>query len=76
MRRPNLWIIGVDQKEDFQLKGPANILNKMIEEHFYVGYVLHARMTCLALVGEEEPSLLKCQSVGIHRGAMISTQRS
>jgi chromosome segregation ATPase len=25
MRRPNLWIIGVDENEDFQLKGPANI---------------------------------------------------
>jgi hypothetical protein len=22
MRRPNLWIIGVDENEDFQLKGP------------------------------------------------------
>ena len=28
MRRPNLWIIGVDENEDFQLKGPANIFNK------------------------------------------------
>jgi chromosome segregation ATPase len=32
MRRPNLWIIGVDENEDFQLKGPANIFNKIIEE--------------------------------------------
>ena len=31
MRRPNLWIIGVDENEDFQLKGPANIFNKTIE---------------------------------------------
>ncbi|MBL2462919.1 hypothetical protein ELJ59_30360, partial [Klebsiella pneumoniae] len=30
MRRPNLCIIGVDENEDFQLKGPANILNKII----------------------------------------------
>ena len=29
MRRPNLWIIGVDEKEDFQLKGPANIFNNI-----------------------------------------------
>jgi hypothetical protein len=29
MRRPNLWIIGVDENDDFQLKGPANIFNKM-----------------------------------------------
>jgi chromosome segregation ATPase len=29
MRRPNLLIIGVDENEDFQLKGPANIFNKM-----------------------------------------------
>jgi hypothetical protein len=34
MRRPNLWIIGVDENEDFQLKGPVNILNRIIEENF------------------------------------------
>jgi hypothetical protein len=34
MRRPNLWIIGIDKNEDFQLKGPANIFNKIIEENF------------------------------------------
>jgi hypothetical protein len=34
MRRPNLWIIGIDEKEDFQLKGPVNIFNKIIEENF------------------------------------------
>jgi hypothetical protein len=34
MRRPNLWIIGVNENEDFQLKGPANIFNKIIEENF------------------------------------------
>ena len=33
IRRPNLWIIGVDGNEDFQLKGPANIFNKIIEEN-------------------------------------------
>jgi predicted nucleotidyltransferase len=27
-------IIGVDENEDFQLKGPANIFNKIIEENF------------------------------------------
>jgi chromosome segregation ATPase len=34
MRRPNLRIIRVDENEDFQLKGPANIFNKIIEENF------------------------------------------
>jgi hypothetical protein len=34
IRKPNLWIIGIDEKEDFQLKGPANIFNKIIEENF------------------------------------------
>jgi hypothetical protein len=34
MRRPNLQIIGVDENEDFQLKEPANIFNKIIEENF------------------------------------------
>jgi hypothetical protein len=34
MRRPNLWIVRVDENKDFQLKGPANILNKIIEENF------------------------------------------
>jgi predicted ribosome quality control (RQC) complex YloA/Tae2 family protein len=32
MRRPNLWIMGVHENEDFQLKGPANIFNKIIEK--------------------------------------------
>ena len=34
MRRPNLQIIVVDENEDFQLKGPANIFKKIIEENF------------------------------------------
>jgi hypothetical protein len=34
IRRPNLRIIGVDENEDFQLKGPTNIFNKIIEEYF------------------------------------------
>jgi hypothetical protein len=34
MRRPNLRIIGVDENEDFQLKGTAKIFNKIIEENF------------------------------------------
>jgi hypothetical protein len=34
MRRPNLRIIGIDENEDFQLKGSVNIFNKIIEENF------------------------------------------
>jgi hypothetical protein len=34
MRKPNLRIIGVDENEDFQFIGPANIFNKIIEENF------------------------------------------
>ena len=34
IRRLNLLIIVVDEKEDFQIKGPANIFNKSIEEKF------------------------------------------
>ena len=34
MRRPNLRIIGVDENEDFQIKGPVNIFNKIKEENF------------------------------------------
>jgi hypothetical protein len=33
-RRSNLRIIGIDENEDFQLKGPVNIFNKIIEENF------------------------------------------
>ena len=33
MRRSNLPIIGVDENEDFQLKRPANIFNKIIEKN-------------------------------------------
>ena len=41
IRRPNLQIIGVDENEDFQLKGSANIFNKIIEEN-----VPNLKMTC------------------------------
>jgi hypothetical protein len=34
MRRPNLSIIGINENEDFQLKGSVNIFNKIIEENF------------------------------------------
>jgi hypothetical protein len=34
MRRANLQIRGVDENEDLQLNGPANIFNKIIEENF------------------------------------------
>jgi hypothetical protein len=34
MRRTNLRIIGVEESEDSQLKGPVNISNKIIEESF------------------------------------------
>ena len=34
VRRPNLRLIGIDENEDFQLKGPVNIFNKIIEENF------------------------------------------
>jgi hypothetical protein len=34
MRRPTQRIIGIEQSEDSQLKGPVNIYNKIIEENF------------------------------------------
>jgi hypothetical protein len=34
MRRPNLRIIGIDENEDFQLKGTVNIFNKILEVNF------------------------------------------
>jgi hypothetical protein len=34
MRRPKVRMIGIDENEDFQIKGPANIFNKSIEEKF------------------------------------------
>ena len=34
MRRSNLRIIGIEESKDFQLKGPINIFNKIIEEKF------------------------------------------
>jgi hypothetical protein len=34
MRRPNLRIIGLEESEDSQLKGPVNTFNKIIEENF------------------------------------------
>jgi hypothetical protein len=32
MKRPNLRVIGIEEREDYQLKGPENIFNKIIEE--------------------------------------------
>jgi hypothetical protein len=32
--RPNLRIIGIDKNKDFQIKGPVNIFNKIIEKDF------------------------------------------
>jgi hypothetical protein len=34
MTIPNLQIIGIDENEDLQLKGPGNIFNKIIDEKF------------------------------------------
>jgi hypothetical protein len=34
MRRPNIRIICIYEKEDFQVKGPVNIFNKIIEKNF------------------------------------------
>ena len=34
MRKPNLRIIGIEECEDSQLKGPVNIFNKIIGENF------------------------------------------
>jgi hypothetical protein len=34
MRIPNLRIIGIDENENFQRKGPVNIFSKIIEENF------------------------------------------
>jgi hypothetical protein len=35
LRRPNLRIIGIEESEDFKLKGQINIFSKIIEENFY-----------------------------------------
>jgi hypothetical protein len=32
--RTNLRIISIDENEDYQLKGPVNIINKIIEKNF------------------------------------------
>ena len=34
MRRTNLRFIGIEETEDFQLKGPVNVFNKITEENF------------------------------------------
>jgi hypothetical protein len=33
MRIPNLMIVGIEESEDSQLKGPVDIFNKIIEEY-------------------------------------------
>jgi hypothetical protein len=34
MKIPNLRIVGIEESKDAQLKGPKDILNKIIEENF------------------------------------------
>ena len=34
MRKPNLRIVGIQEGNDSQIKGPENIFNKIIEENF------------------------------------------
>ena len=34
MRRPELRIIGIEESKDLHLKGPVNIVNKIIVENF------------------------------------------
>jgi hypothetical protein len=34
MKRPNLRIINIEEKEDYQIKGPKNVVNKIIEGNF------------------------------------------
>jgi hypothetical protein len=34
IKRPNLRIIGIEESEYYQLIGPQNVFNKIIEEHF------------------------------------------
>jgi hypothetical protein len=34
MKRPNVKIIGIEEEEESQLKGPEDILNKIIGEKF------------------------------------------
>ena len=36
MKRPNLRIIGIEEREDVQLKGTENLSNKIIEEIAYL----------------------------------------
>ena len=36
MKRSNLRIIGVEEGEELQLKGPENIFNKIIENFLYL----------------------------------------
>jgi hypothetical protein len=33
MKRPNLRILGIEENEDFQFKGPEHVFNKIIEEN-------------------------------------------
>jgi len=32
MKRPNLRIIGIEEEGEFQVKGPENVFNKIIEK--------------------------------------------
>jgi hypothetical protein len=34
MSRPNLRIIGIDENEDYYLKGPVNVFKKIIKDNF------------------------------------------
>jgi hypothetical protein len=62
MRRPNLKIIGIDENEDFKLKGPVYIFNKIVEENFpnlkkeMPMYIQEAYITANSLDQKRNPS--------------------
>lgn len=58
MKRPNLRIIGIQEGEEFQLQGPENIINRIIEENF-----LHLKKEMPISIHEvcRTPNRLECK---------------
>jgi hypothetical protein len=34
IKKPNMWILGIEEREEVQAKGIHNIVNKIIRENF------------------------------------------
>ena len=75
MRRSNIRIIGVDENEDFQLKGPVNIFNKIIGKHNQLKEmnktIQDLKVEIETIKKSQKETTVKIENIGKKSGAMM-----